>query len=458
MNTNIHTTPTGLRIGCMYQTPVRPYHDTDALKLQRALNAPDCHTEMAARLVQAEPLLAARSLSYTTKYYLWNKLTQRWGSAAQFTTGTAGNRYAALGSTAAARFNTTINTTSIVDLDVRVKLAATDWTPGVSAALMGADDGDPNRMFSFDLLTDGTLRLTWYSSGTLASALSATSTAATGAGNGLPKVVRVTLDVDNGAAAYVVKFYTSAVNGAWVQLGATITGGAVTNLTGSAVNNLGVGATGTALGVPGVYYWAELRDAIDSVGVSALWDASDYDGADGTSTGVAGETWTPTGSPLTTGAMGLRLLNASQSGQTSIGWDTSPAFERGHPVPPTVHIVNLGHNDGAAVDITAYTALVDDLVTRWPSATRVLVRQNDQPPTALNPTQHAIRQELIRALAISRRYELLDADAALRADVDWTTNLMTDWAGGDVHPNAAGGTWLAAAFDARFAAPRTYPP
>ena len=33
------------------------------LKLQRALNDPDCHAEIAARLVQAEPLLAARTVA-----------------------------------------------------------------------------------------------------------------------------------------------------------------------------------------------------------------------------------------------------------------------------------------------------------------------------------------------------------------------------------------------------------
>lgn len=33
------------------------------LKLQRALNDPDCHAEAAARLVQAEPLLAARTVA-----------------------------------------------------------------------------------------------------------------------------------------------------------------------------------------------------------------------------------------------------------------------------------------------------------------------------------------------------------------------------------------------------------
>jgi HD-like signal output (HDOD) protein len=33
------------------------------VKLQQALNSPDCHTDMAARLVQAEPLLAARTVA-----------------------------------------------------------------------------------------------------------------------------------------------------------------------------------------------------------------------------------------------------------------------------------------------------------------------------------------------------------------------------------------------------------
>ncbi|MDN4061012.1 HDOD domain-containing protein [Massilia sp. YIM B02769] len=33
------------------------------LKLQRALNDPDCHADLAARLVQAEPLLAARTVA-----------------------------------------------------------------------------------------------------------------------------------------------------------------------------------------------------------------------------------------------------------------------------------------------------------------------------------------------------------------------------------------------------------
>ena len=40
-----------------------PTHVNATLKLQRALSDPDCHVEEAARLVQTEPLLAARTVA-----------------------------------------------------------------------------------------------------------------------------------------------------------------------------------------------------------------------------------------------------------------------------------------------------------------------------------------------------------------------------------------------------------
>ncbi len=40
-----------------------PTNVNATLKLQRALNDPDCHADVAARLVQAEPLLAARTVA-----------------------------------------------------------------------------------------------------------------------------------------------------------------------------------------------------------------------------------------------------------------------------------------------------------------------------------------------------------------------------------------------------------
>lgn len=34
---NTYTTASGLQIGCMYQSTVKPYHDADALRIQKAL-------------------------------------------------------------------------------------------------------------------------------------------------------------------------------------------------------------------------------------------------------------------------------------------------------------------------------------------------------------------------------------------------------------------------------------
>ncbi|EEF25376.1 conserved hypothetical protein, partial [Ricinus communis] len=40
-----------------------PANVNASLRLQQALNDPDCHTESAARLIQADPLLSARSVA-----------------------------------------------------------------------------------------------------------------------------------------------------------------------------------------------------------------------------------------------------------------------------------------------------------------------------------------------------------------------------------------------------------
>ena len=37
MKSTPYTTTSGLRIGCMYQSPPRPHHDADALRIQKAV-------------------------------------------------------------------------------------------------------------------------------------------------------------------------------------------------------------------------------------------------------------------------------------------------------------------------------------------------------------------------------------------------------------------------------------
>lgn len=375
---------------------------------------------------------------YTVHYHLWNDGDQLFGSAAQRSTGTAGNRSAGLGASDSARFNCTLDMSALTDLDVRVKVAADDWTPSGTPSLIGVDAADPNRGFWLAVNPDGTPKLYWFPDGTFANRIEVSATEATGFANGTAHYLRATLLTDNGAGGYEVRFYTSNTNSSWTQLGDTVTGGSTTTLP-SISGNLGLGARGNSNGLDGDYYVAEVRAGIDSPGVVARWDASYYDGEGGSVEGVGQETWTATGSPSATGAFGLMVLNASHTGMGSSDWANATRFPKATPVEPNAVIFNLGHNDGADTTIVDFEGLVDDVVAKYADASIAVVIENAQPPSAANTEAHDTRRGLQRDLARERRYSLWDADAALKSyGPDWTADLMEDWAGGNVHPNSDG--------------------
>lgn len=106
-----------------------------------------------------------------------------------------------------------------------------DWTPSSPQDWVGRTATDPNRAWLIRLQTNGTIRLTWYPTGSSASSISASSTVAVPFTDGARGDAKITLDVDNGASGWTVKFYTSADGGAtWSQLGADVTGAGVTSL------------------------------------------------------------------------------------------------------------------------------------------------------------------------------------------------------------------------------------
>src|SRR3990167_8959685 len=116
------------------------------------------------------------------------------------------------------------------DMDIRMKLAADDWTPATQAMLFTKWQAGAaaNRQFALSLNTDGTLILYWSADGS--AGLNAASTAAVGAANGSIKWVRATIDVDNGAVGRDIKFYTSDDGTTWTQLGTTVTQAGVTSI------------------------------------------------------------------------------------------------------------------------------------------------------------------------------------------------------------------------------------
>ena len=199
--------------------------------------------------------------------------------------------------------NTTGNYASAADaaaLDVTgdaewvIDLAMVDWTPSSATDLVLRGTADPNRAWTIRLLTSGAIQLRWYPTGSAASLITANSTASVSFTDGARGLIKVTLDVDNGASGYDVKFYTSADGITWTQLGSTVTGGATTSLANVAASLVvAAGDLGGAAVFNGTIVRFVFRNGIGGT------VAAELDNRAGWATRFrdsAGNTWTTTGS------------------------------------------------------------------------------------------------------------------------------------------------------------------
>lgn len=179
------------------------------------------------------------------------------------------------------------------DIDIRVDLelrAPSSWLTGNFDLCSKLSDTDADRAWSV-ILIGGKIRLNWFELGTVASFKQAESIALTGAAVGR-RALRVTLDVDNGAAGRTITFYTApTMAGPWTVLGAPVVQAGVTAIFASGGNlRVGAGRAGTAYtyGEPGwaTYFSHELRLGIGG-------------------TLVASPTWAT--QPLDSGALGFAV-------------------------------------------------------------------------------------------------------------------------------------------------------
>lgn len=177
------------------------------------------------------------------------------------------------------------------DLDLRVKQAATDYTPAAEEVLLGKWNTTGNqRSYRLSILTSGVLRLAWSADG--AAEITKDSTAATALSDATKKWLRATLDVDNGAAGNDVKFWMSDDGVAWSQLGSTVTTGGTTSVfDGTAALELSGHSGGTALHYAGKIYYAEVRNGIGGA-VAAAFDPDQGENGDTSFQAETGETWT----------------------------------------------------------------------------------------------------------------------------------------------------------------------
>lgn len=158
------------------------------------------------------------------------------------------------------------------DLEVTAHAAPTDWTPAAWLTFAGRYISSADqRCWRFTLETNGKISLEWSTNGTSAAYAAATSSTAPTVTNGDDLWVRATLDVDNGAGGYEVKFYTSSDGTTWTQLGTTVTGGSTTSVFSSASAALEVGGSinGTYGLFAGDLYSVEVRNGIGGTVVAS---------------------------------------------------------------------------------------------------------------------------------------------------------------------------------------------
>lgn len=179
-----------------------------------------------------------------------------------------------------------------MDLDVKVLVTATDWTPSSEQIFVSKYNNTGNqRTFAFGVNTAGTLTLYFSADGTAFTQIN--SSAATGFTDGTKHWVRATLDVSNGSSVYEVRFWTSTDGVSWSQLGTTTTGGAATSLFNStALFQMG-SRSGTALTSPlagtvyGVHIQGTIATTMNSADNLVPFDPNDWtDGYTGSGTGA----------------------------------------------------------------------------------------------------------------------------------------------------------------------------
>ncbi|AGK80395.1 Phage-tail_3 domain containing protein [Streptomyces microflavus DSM 40593] len=186
------------------------------------------------------------------------------------------------------------------DLDVRVEVSPDDWVVyGRVRPLIGRWDGGAGLLgWRLAVLTDGTLDLSWSSTGAVAGVRNASSTLAVGGPGDGRLCVRAVLDVDNGSAGCTATFYTApTMAGPWTVLGAPVVSAGTTTVASPATSV--VLGSSPGLGLPGIplagrVYRAEVRSGIGGTLVTAPDFTGLVDGATGV-TDSAGRVWSLSG-------------------------------------------------------------------------------------------------------------------------------------------------------------------
>ncbi|GHH83873.1 hypothetical protein [Streptomyces capitiformicae] len=185
---------------------------------------------------------------------------------------------------------------AVTDLDLRIELALEDWSQQKLAGRYEVT-GD-NRSWGLMMGGTGQVSLLWSPNGTLASRIQEFSTEPLKAYNGQRLTLRVTLDVNNGAGGYEVRFYTGRTvdDEEWNLLGEPVVGAATTAVfDGTAGIELGDIADLLDDTMNGKLFAFKLLSGIGTAGTVAASMRTSDAGAGVRSFTSGGATWTVNG-------------------------------------------------------------------------------------------------------------------------------------------------------------------
>lgn len=202
------------------------------------------------------------------------------------------------------------------DIDIRARIAPSDWTPAANMIVIGRADLVGGFSYALGVTTAGKLQIAWSPTGTLGALLTTDSTSAVSASDGDTRWVRATLDVNDGGGNRVVRFYTSTDDThdhtavTWTQLGTTVTTAGTTSIfAGNNALIIGQG-TGSFSLFTGKVYAAAVLDGIGGTVVANpdFTDGNRFTAGATSGTDPAGRSWT-VASPATLVAVTYDLFS-----------------------------------------------------------------------------------------------------------------------------------------------------
>lgn len=318
------------------------------------------------------------------------------------------------------------------DIDVRVRVALTNWTPAGASdqCLLARFGAAPLRAFRLSIDRNSAKpSWTWSTDGTTLN--QQLCPAALPAVNGQEMWVRVTHQMNDGAGHNVVTFWWSAANDGltWTQLGQFVNAGAIAGLINPGnAQNWELGARqGNLETMIGVVSAVEIRDGIAGPTLNNLsmdaWHVGVFD------------FFTQLGASPT-----LTFVNCSKPGADITYLTDATRFQKAtRDYNTAVVFLSCSHNDGKNFGpsyLTLWDAWLAQVRARFPRANVVVIAQNPRTAPATNIREHAIRRRSLIQWAARNSLTVIDVYRAF-LEAGAPMSVLVDPADG-IHPTVAG--------------------